>query len=214
MSAPHGEIPPSLPTNALTSVGDADEVAVVKRIPAATARLWHGLVKPRGFDMKSGKLVRSPTRSSNTSKIATGSETRAEPVATPASPTDSRIAAFRRTKSFAPHEMPPVASSSKPPAVTKDVPTQSTIFAATNTLSRSTAPNTLTSSFLVSAKQCVIPEGERDLFVGKKFLALGEASSPRLEEEVRLRGGTTAIDKEDADYIIVRIVRYVAMLQC
>jgi hypothetical protein len=90
------------------------------------------------------------------------------------------------------------------------------MFTATNTntnsLARFSAPNTFTSSFLAPVKDYSIPEGERDLFVGKSFLALGEASSPKLEEEVRLRGGTVVTVKEDADYIIVRLVRYVLLV--
>ena len=61
-------------------------------------------------------------------------------------------------------------------------------------------------------KEHSIPEGERNLFVGKSLLALGEASCPRLEDEVRMRGGSVVTTKEDADFIIVRLVRYAKII--
>ena len=156
--------------------------------------------------MKYGKLVRSPTKSaaaSTSEKI-----TRESPVVATEASTGSRIAAFRRTKSFAPYEMPPVAGPSRAPTTLKDLSIQSSVFSTTNTLSRSSALNPYTSSFLAPVGEHTIPDGERNLFVGKVFAALGEACGPRLDEEIRLRGGTVTTEKEEADYIIVRIVRY------
>ncbi|EMD33540.1 hypothetical protein CERSUDRAFT_160532 [Gelatoporia subvermispora B] len=43
--------------------GDEEEIAAVKRVPAITLQLWESLLKPRGFELVEGKLVRSPSKS-------------------------------------------------------------------------------------------------------------------------------------------------------
>ncbi|OCH94853.1 hypothetical protein OBBRIDRAFT_884411 [Obba rivulosa] len=42
---------------------DEEEIASVKRVPAVTLQLWQNLLKPRGFELVDGKLVRSPSKS-------------------------------------------------------------------------------------------------------------------------------------------------------
>jgi len=51
---------PQLPSN---GPDEETEVASVKRVPAVTLQLWETLLKPRGFKIDGGKLVRSPTKS-------------------------------------------------------------------------------------------------------------------------------------------------------
>lgn len=35
----------------------------MKRVPAVTLQIWENLLKPRGFEVAEGKLVRSPSKS-------------------------------------------------------------------------------------------------------------------------------------------------------
>jgi DNA replication regulator DPB11 len=42
---------------------DEEELAAVKRVPAVTLQLWESLLRPRGFELVQGALVRSPSKS-------------------------------------------------------------------------------------------------------------------------------------------------------
>lgn len=50
------------------------------------------------------------------------------------------------------------------------------------------------------------------MFAGLKFTALGEAKSPSVRNAIEEHGGKFFLEMEDTevDYIIVRLVRYVA----
>ncbi|KAI1784898.1 hypothetical protein LXA43DRAFT_1186179 [Ganoderma leucocontextum] len=43
--------------------GDEEEIASVKRVPEVTLHLWQSILKPRGFEVQEGRLVRSPSKS-------------------------------------------------------------------------------------------------------------------------------------------------------
>ncbi|KAI0363605.1 hypothetical protein BV20DRAFT_1031089 [Pilatotrama ljubarskyi] len=91
---------------------DEEEVASVKRVPAVTLHLWESILKPRGFELQEGRLVRSPSKSqsrpdtsyrrepspsSRASKRGSLREGDGEPRAL-----ESAISSFRRARSFAP----------------------------------------------------------------------------------------------------------------
>ncbi|KAI0750029.1 hypothetical protein C8Q80DRAFT_1102390 [Daedaleopsis nitida] len=42
---------------------DEDEIASGKRVPAMTLHLWESILKPRGFEVQGGRLIRSPSKS-------------------------------------------------------------------------------------------------------------------------------------------------------
>ncbi|TBU46920.1 PITH domain-containing protein [Dichomitus squalens] len=42
---------------------EEEEIASVKRVPAVTLHLWESILKPRGFEVQDGRLIRSPSKS-------------------------------------------------------------------------------------------------------------------------------------------------------
>ena len=174
-------------------------------MPEAAALLWENALKKRGFEMKDGKLTRSPSKS-RLSSILSADDSEPEPFASSrkfddgsASKMKSSLnAAFKRTKSFA----------------TKSTEADLTKSASAFQRVRSTpatAFNLQTSAVASGSsaqQQNQIPEGERNLFFGLRFRALGEANGPSLTEALVLRGGIIVGDANaEVDFIIVRLVR-------
>ncbi|KAI0763303.1 hypothetical protein BD413DRAFT_211081 [Trametes elegans] len=91
---------------------EEEEIASVKRVPAVTLGLWESILKPRGFEVQQGRLVRSPSKS----QYRPDTSYRREP--SPSSRASKRgslkagdgepnapvsaISAFRKARSFAP----------------------------------------------------------------------------------------------------------------
>ncbi|KAI0791154.1 hypothetical protein C8Q75DRAFT_850798 [Abortiporus biennis] len=48
---------------------DEDEQASAKRVPGVTLQIWESLLKPRGFELVKGKLIRSPSKSQSSSQL-------------------------------------------------------------------------------------------------------------------------------------------------
>ncbi|TFK81684.1 hypothetical protein K466DRAFT_666976 [Polyporus arcularius HHB13444] len=44
---------------------EEEEIASGRRVPAMTLHLWESILKPRGFEVQGGRLVRSPSKSQN-----------------------------------------------------------------------------------------------------------------------------------------------------
>ena len=91
---------------------DDEEIASVKRVPAATLRLWQSILKPRGFEVQDGRLVRSPSKSQSRQDTSYRREPSPSSRALrrgslkagdgePNAPA-SAISSFRRARSFAP----------------------------------------------------------------------------------------------------------------
>ncbi|EIW57947.1 uncharacterized protein TRAVEDRAFT_72858 [Trametes versicolor FP-101664 SS1] len=91
---------------------DDEEIASVKRVPAVTLHLWESILKPRGFELQQGRLIRSPSKSQSRPDISYRREpspsARAlrrgslkEGDGDPLTPA-SAIQSFRRARSFAP----------------------------------------------------------------------------------------------------------------
>ncbi|KAI0636255.1 hypothetical protein C8Q77DRAFT_1102527 [Trametes polyzona] len=95
---------------------DDEELASVKRVPAVTLTLWESILKPRGFELQQGRLIRSPSKSQSATngrrdtsyRRETSPSARAarrgalrEGDGDPHAPA-SAISSFRRSRSFAP----------------------------------------------------------------------------------------------------------------
>ncbi|KAI0656497.1 hypothetical protein C8Q70DRAFT_1012254 [Cubamyces menziesii] len=91
---------------------DEEEIASVKRVPNATLRLWQSILKPRGFEVQEGRLVRSPSKSQSRQDTSYRREPSPSSRALrrgslkagdgePNAPA-SAISSFRRARSFAP----------------------------------------------------------------------------------------------------------------
>ncbi|KAL5504090.1 DPB11 [Sanghuangporus vaninii] len=189
------------PSSQLDVNADVEETANVKRMPEAAALLWESALKKRGFEMKDGKLLRSPSKSTSLSRessqipLLPPSHNHDEP-ATSSRTKSSLNAAFKRTKSFA-------AKTTEPDSVKSAFQrVLSTPAAAENR-----QVSTIISGSLAQQDRNHIPEGERNLFAGLRFRALGEASGPKLTEALELRGGTVIVDVDtEVDFIVVRLV--------
>lgn len=203
---------PVVPTGSFTVInnlpidGDEEEMAVVnKPVPAVTLQLWQSLLKPRGFELDGGKLVRSPSKSqamrsppstptrpkARSNVVAhggTGVETGKE------KEKESVISTFRRAHSFAPIPV-------KEPAVRQPF--------RRNTTCPVVCPDDAEGSGLHDQAQ---PEGESamsTLFAGHTFRLLGEARCPNVRFAIESGGGVvTDDDAEEPSFIIVRLIRY------
>lgn len=181
---------------------DEEEIATVKRVPAVTLQLWESLLKPRGFEITGGSLVRSPSKSQGGSAV----EVQVSPLGAKkslkgkererdADINGSVISSFKRVNSFVP---PPVATS---------VPRQPFRRVASVLEPRSTPKDNATDAAGPS-----MPDTSRRLFSGLKFRGLGEARSAVVRTEIEGCGGQMVSDEEgdeDVDFVIVRLVRYV-----
>ena len=54
-------LPPDV-DNTKSDDQEEEEMVIMKRLPGVTTRLWEGLLRGRGFQMKEGRLIRSPDR--------------------------------------------------------------------------------------------------------------------------------------------------------
>ncbi|KAG6810576.1 hypothetical protein H0H92_011276 [Tricholoma furcatifolium] len=175
-----------------------EELATVKRLPAATLQLWGGLLAHRGYEVSDGELIKSPTKAP-----------RPPMQPPPPSPLQNKgngslISQFRRANSFAPVR-PEVASSSRPQP-----------FRRTRT---TTALDSAlgVSSFMASVRpvresningESSTSAAATGIFAGLKFIVLGEAKSPSVRTAIEENGGRmmVGLEDEDVDYIIVRLV--------
>ncbi|KAI5119449.1 hypothetical protein M0805_008386 [Coniferiporia weirii] len=207
----------SSPDVTLANFQDVEEMAIVKRLPETTARLWEGLLKNRGFEVKSGKLSRNVTKApsmkmTSTSKSEEDARLSSPPLANRSSAMDessnapvtnqgsSLAAAFKRTKSLATKSAAPDSSRLSLQRIRSTPASASTLLSSSSFLVSSTP------SLVPPKGDGQIPEGEQNLFTGLRFRALGDADEPKLTQALELRGGTVHTDPEaDVDFIIVRL---------
>ncbi|KAF9223241.1 hypothetical protein BS17DRAFT_833222 [Gyrodon lividus] len=187
----------NLPTNL-----DDEEVATIKKpVPAVTLQLWKSLLKPRGFELEGGKLVRSPSKSHATTRSPPSTPTRPHPKPPMRNDKDngkckekeSVISSFRRANSFAP--VPPREPSLRQP------------FRRTTTTA-ALGPEDAEGSGLHDS---VRPPGQKFaapmFFAGYIFRLLGEARCPNVRAAVERGGGVVADDEaEEVNFIIVRLI--------
>jgi len=162
-----------------------------------TLQVWQSLLKPRGFEIASGKLVRSPSKSQHP-KLP-GPPRQASPPHADAG--GSLISSFRRANSFAP--LPDGTSAPRQP------------FRRTSTLGALPLPRGDTAdagadagpaSSTTAVSCCPL------LFAGLKFLVLGEAKCPNVRTAIEGSGGvmvSEGVADDTVDYVLVRLVRYV-----
>lgn len=193
--------------NNLPIDGEEEEMAIInKPVPAVTLQLWQGLLKPRGFELNGGKLVRSPSKSQTTWSLpSTPTRPRARPDTVDRNGTgvepgkekekESVISSFRRAISFVPVPV-------KEPAVRQPF--------RRNTTCPVVCSGEMEGSGLHGRVQ---PEGELvmpTLFAGYTFRLLGEARCPNVRFAIENGGGVvTDDDAEEPSFIIVRLIRYV-----
>jgi DNA replication regulator DPB11 len=187
---------------------EEEEIAVARRIPAATLRVWESLLAPRGYAKVGSELIKTgPAEASNSipdpplslPRIDKG-KGKARPADLSGSPPSgkgrSALATFTRSKSFAPSTTPapddPSGSTSRRP------------FRKVQSL------------FLPgpSSPAQVAPElgaSPPKIFVGMRFRVRAEARSASVRSAIEGCGGTWVEDEDEedrVDFVIVRLVRY------
>ena len=199
-------LPPDV-DNTKSDDQEEEEMVIMKRLPGVTTRLWEGLLRGRGFQMKEGRLIRSPDRK-NLSKSGTRVSKRAE---SPPSPSNARSVENNRTVIDVPESALQVAfKRTKSFAVKSDFDSSKSSLQHTSLTPKPTIARPSSISAPSLKDKHILPEGERRLFIGLKFRLLGEASSQTLTEALSLRGGLIVLDEEEiVDYIVVRLARYV-----
>ncbi|KAI6025731.1 hypothetical protein F5J12DRAFT_810070 [Pisolithus orientalis] len=162
---------------------DEEEDAAIKRTPAVTLHLWQGLLKPRGFELEGGKLVRSPSKS----------QTRPLPLSTPLPPPraslnteaktkESVLSTFKRAHSF--------ASITKEPLLRQPFRPSTSIAGQ--------GPESAGSS---RSKHSLLS------FLAYTFRLLGEARCPNVRSAIENGGGVvTDDDTAEVSFIIVRLI--------
>lgn len=188
----------------------------MKRLPEVTLQLWGSLLKPRGYEISGGALVRSPSKKTQSAPR--------EPPASPAKTSQQQrknagpnngsvISSFRRANSFA--------------QVQKDMTAPRQPFRRTLTSVLQRQRGDMNGSFSVpeplgagdksssgpSTSAVAGPSSSSSsgtLFTGLRFRALGEAKSATVRSAVEQYGGNIVSDAEadeDVDFVVVRLVR-------
>jgi len=193
------------------SVPDApeeEEIAVARRVPSATLRVWESLLAPRGYSKVGSELIKiAPAEGlhltsdlpPSLSRAAKG-KGKARALDPPDSPTSikgrSALAKFTRSKSFAPAIEPP---SDHAPATASRQPFRKvqSLFLPRPDSHTQAAPE---------------PDGSPPkIFVGKRFHVRAEARSASVRTAIESCGGTWVEDEDEerrVDFVIVRLVRY------
>ncbi|KIK82227.1 hypothetical protein PAXRUDRAFT_832338 [Paxillus rubicundulus Ve08.2h10] len=181
---------------------DEEELATVKKpVPAVTLQLWKSLLRPRGFELEGGKLMRSPSKSQATSSSSPSTPSRLHPRLPVGNRRDngkgkekeSVISTFRRTNSFAP--------------VPQLEPSLRQRFRR-NTFTATLGPEDAEGSGLHDPGH---PPGEESaepgFFTGFTFRLLGEARCPKVRVAIERGGGIVADNEaEQVNFIIVRLI--------
>ncbi|KAF8442094.1 hypothetical protein L210DRAFT_3535754 [Boletus edulis BED1] len=206
---PPKRLKPVVPAGSFTVIsnlqidGEEEEMAMVdKPVPAVTLQLWQSLLKPRGFELDGGKLVRSPSKSQATrSPPSTPTRHRAQSNAGNRNGArvehgkerekESVISSFRRAHSFAPVPV-------KEPAIRQP-------------FRRNTAcPVVCSGEAEGSGLHKTVQPGESaipTLFAGYTFRLLGEARCTNVRLAIENGGGIVVDDDaEEPNFIIVRLI--------
>ncbi|KAG6333030.1 hypothetical protein ID866_6054 [Astraeus odoratus] len=166
---------------------EEEEAAAIRRAPAVTLQLWQTLLKPRGFELDGGKLVRSPSKSQGSQPVA---------VATGLSQVNNRekekgsvITAFRRTNSFAPQpKEPTLRQPFKRGTIAGQGPEDAEGSGMNRRVFQEADPAAM-------------------LFSGYTFRLLGEARCPNVRSAVETGGGVVSDDDTtEVNFIIVRLI--------
>lgn len=188
---------------------EEEEIAVARRVPAATLRVWESLLAPRGYAKVGSELIKTaPAEASSSTPDPSPSLPKTDKGKGKARPLDlldahtsgkgrSALATFARSKSFA----------SSPTSAPEDY-----------SASASRQPfRKVQSLFLPGPSSppaaCPDPGGSPPkIFVGMRFRVRGEARSASVRSAIESCGGTWVEDEDEeerVDFVIVRLVRYV-----
>ncbi|PCH42583.1 hypothetical protein WOLCODRAFT_137970 [Wolfiporia cocos MD-104 SS10] len=221
---------PEQPTNnddlLASAANDEEEVASARRVPAEMLQIWGSLLKPRGFDISGGKLVRSPSKSHKTtdggksvrepSPVRSKAERFASqrPGGASAIPA-SVLSTFRRAHSFAPVGRNAPASRQPFRRVPLVAPTPLFLgHPTTPTEDRDGVPPVPSTQPVPGQKdradgsRAGAPSSSSTVFAGLTFRAVGEAKGPRVKMAVEECGGRLVSDEYDGevDFILVRLI--------
>ena len=185
---------------------EEEEIAVARRVPAATLRVWESLLAPRGYAKVGSDLIKTtpeealnPTPDPPLSLLrASKGKGKARALDPPSTLSKGRsaLATFTRSKSFAPSTAPASEDSSAHAARQPFRKVQS-LF-----LPRPDSPVQMA------------PESDGSppkIFVGKCFRVRAEARSASVRTAIESCGGTWVEDEDEeerVDFVIVRLVRY------
>lgn len=188
-----------------------EEMAVARRVPAATLRVWESLLAPRGYSKVGSELIKTcPAEAPNTTpdpppslpKVNKGKgKARHLDLSDPpfSGKGRSALATFTRSKSFVPSTTPapedPAVSASRQPFRKVQ-----SLF-----LPRPSSPTQ------------VAPEpggSSPKIFVGMRFQVRAEARSASVRSAIESCGGTWVEDEDEedrVDFVIIRLVRYASL---
>ncbi|KAI5983424.1 hypothetical protein EDD15DRAFT_2316516 [Pisolithus albus] len=168
---------------------DDEEDAAVKRAPAVTLHLWQGLLKPRGFELQGGKLVRSPSKSRDVPlSLSIPLPLPRDPLNGEIKTKESVLSTFKRANSFASAVKEPVLRQPFKPATS--VPAQKSADDSGSNCSVNQQVNSTTT-----------------LFAGYAFRLLGEARCLNVRSAIENGGGVvTEDDTTEVNFIIVRLI--------
>jgi DNA replication regulator DPB11 len=191
---------------------EEEEIAVARRVPAATLRVWESLLAPRGYTKVGSELIKAapaetldPTPDPPPSlPRASKGKGKARAVDPPDLPTSykgsSALAKFTRSKSFAPCTEPP-SDDSNTPALRQPFRKVQSLFLPQPDPPTQVAPE---------------PDGSPPkIFIGKRFRVCAEARSASVRTAIESRGGMWVEDEDEeerVDFVIVRLVRYSSSL--
>ena len=175
-----------------------------------TLQLWGSLLKPRGYEISEGELLRSPSKAYGAPKPIL----QQQPL-TPAKNMEggrSVIVQCRRANSFA-----PVRPDGPPSSRPRPFKRTRTVAALGN------HPDEGGDDSFMAPALSVPPEkngesstsGSSNIFAGLKFLALGEAKTTSVRSAVELNGGKWCAgddDEAEVHYVVVRLVRWALSL--
>ena len=186
---------------------EEEEIAVARRVPSATLRVWESLLAPRGYSKVGSELIKigpaeglNPTPDPPSLSRAAKGKGKARALNPPDPPTSNKgrsaLAKFTRSKSFAPSTEPP---SDDTPATASRQPFRKvqSLF-----LPRPDSPTQVAPE----------PDGSPpNIFVGRRFRVRAEARSASVRTAIESCGGTWVEDEDEekrVDFVIVRLVRY------
>ncbi|KZT06146.1 uncharacterized protein LAESUDRAFT_701065 [Laetiporus sulphureus 93-53] len=222
------------------ATNDEEEVVSVRRVPAEMLEMWGSILKPRGFEVMSGKLIRSPSKSQS---VAAQGENGSKAHAREASPTRSKVrrnamrrsvgadggqpasvlSTLKRTESFAPVANDKAAP--RQPFGRSVTPRRSSSYLTHSSALQSQTESIDSRRWLSAAEkgkgrmhdETMSPEASRSsaLFAGLRFRALGEARGTTVKTAVEDCGGRVVSDDDDGevDFIIVRLVSGTSLYQ-
>jgi DNA replication regulator DPB11 len=182
------------------TMDDEDELAPVQRLPSMTLQLWGSLLKSRGYEVARGGVVLSPGKAQQmVLDVRSEKPTQEQDTAVE----KSVLSGFRRTSSFI-ESRPTAAAARESSAGPSRLP-----FGRTNSTWNIPSNGDVGPSSLAGTKRPAEKnvDDASAVFTGLRFLLRGETDSATVRKAIENAGGDV-VHGEDADFIIVRLIRY------